>query len=97
MATLVCYSPLMIFVFGCVKGAKFLISFLPEGPKFGCNFLINVVEKIAIGFMGLLFYVAIFSYALSRFFIVVESFISLRHVPIGVYATPAWIQTLPHL
>jgi hypothetical protein len=97
MATLVCYSPLMIFVFGCVKGAKFLISFLPEGPKFGCNFLINVVGKIAIGFMGLLFYVAIFSYALSRFFIVVESFISLRHVPIGVYATPAWIQTLPHL
>lgn len=42
-------------------------------------------------------YVMIFIYAVSRIFIVVESFISLRHVPIGVYATPAWIQMLPHL
>ena len=35
-------------------------------------------------------------YALSRIYIVVESFISLRHVPIGVYAAIPWVQDMPH-
>ncbi|KAF7531305.1 hypothetical protein G7054_g9017 [Neopestalotiopsis clavispora] len=33
----------------------------------------------------------------SRCFVFVESFISLRTAPIGVYWTPAWIEMLPHL
>lgn len=33
----------------------------------------------------------------SRCFVFIESFISLRTSPIGVYWTPAWIQMLPHL
>lgn len=36
-------------------------------------------------------------YTLSRVYIVVESFISLRHVPIGVYAAIPWIQDIPHI
>ncbi|ETS78239.1 hypothetical protein PFICI_10301 [Pestalotiopsis fici W106-1] len=33
----------------------------------------------------------------ARCFVIVESFISLRSAPIGVYWTPAWIQMLPHV
>ena len=36
-------------------------------------------------------------YALARLYIVVESFISLRHVPIGVYAAVPWVQDIPHV
>ena len=36
-------------------------------------------------------------YTLSRIYIVVESFISLRHVPIGVYAAIPWVQDIPHI
>lgn len=36
-------------------------------------------------------------YILSRFYIVVEAFISLRHVPIGVYAAVPWVEAIPHV
>ena len=36
-------------------------------------------------------------YAFSRIYIVIESFISLRHVPIGVYAAVPWVQAIPHI
>ena len=36
-------------------------------------------------------------YGLSRLYIVVEAFISLRHVPIGVYAAVPWVQAIPHV
>ena len=36
-------------------------------------------------------------YAASRVYLVVESFISLRHVPIGVYAAVPWVQNIPHV
>lgn len=36
-------------------------------------------------------------YAASRLYLVVESFLSLRHVPIGVYAAVPWVQNLPHV
>ena len=36
-------------------------------------------------------------YAAARFYLVVESFISLRHVPIGVYAAVPWVQNIPHV
>ena len=32
-----------------------------------------------------------------RIYIVIEAYISLRAVPIGVYWTPAWIQMIPHV
>ena len=36
-------------------------------------------------------------YTLSRIYIVVESFIGLRHVPLGVYAAIPWVQDIPHI
>lgn len=36
-------------------------------------------------------------YTLARLYIIVESFISLRRVPIGVYLTPSWLQMIPHI
>jgi hypothetical protein len=37
------------------------------------------------------------SYIVSRAYIVVEAFVSIRKVPQGVYQTPAWSQVFPHL
>ena len=37
------------------------------------------------------------AYVLSRLYIVTEAFISLRHVPIGVYSTVPWSQNIPHI
>ena len=39
----------------------------------------------------------VFLYIAARLYIVVESLISLRHVPIGVYWTPPWLQMIPHV
>ncbi|KAL8665294.1 MAG: hypothetical protein Q9202_002345 [Teloschistes flavicans] len=36
-------------------------------------------------------------YVFSRVFIIVESFISLRHVPVGVYTDVGWTKYIPHL
>ncbi|UPK89719.1 hypothetical protein LCI18_000654 [Fusarium solani-melongenae] len=36
------------------------------------------------------------TYGVARVFIIVESFISLRLVPLGVYISPTWIQMFPH-
>ena len=46
---------------------------------------------------GTFFFALSVPYALSRIYIVVESFISLRHVPIGVYAAVPWVQAIPHV
>jgi hypothetical protein len=39
-------------------------------------------------------YVAIAFYAFARVYLVVESFVSLRRVPVGVYLTPSWLQMI---
>ena len=44
-----------------------------------------------------IFYVLSVPYALSRIYLVVESLIGLRHVPIGVYAAVPWVQAIPHV
>ena len=52
----------------------------------------------ALGYINWVLFTPIFVfYALSRIYIVVESFISLRHVPIGVYAAIPWVQDIPHI
>lgn len=54
-----------------------------------CAFLV-IILVIAIIAGALLF-------AFARVFIVVESFISLRHVPLGVYVYVGWAKYIPHL
>lgn len=43
------------------------------------------------------FWLLLLCYAAARLYLVVESFISLRHVPIGVYAAVPWVQNIPHV
>ena len=51
------------------------------------------IEIVSVGFAFLLG----LCYAAARLYLVVESFISLRHVPIGVYAAVPWVQNIPHV
>lgn len=41
--------------------------------------------------------VLVISCIVARLYIVVESFIGLRLVPIGVYWTPSWLEMIPHV
>ena len=50
----------------------------------------NILPKIYSASIALI-------YLLSRIYLVVESLISLRHVPIGAYAAIPWVQDIPHL
>ncbi|KAJ4245481.1 hypothetical protein NW762_013990 [Fusarium torreyae] len=45
---------------------------------------------------GLVFYLLALGYAFARVFIIVESFISLRHAPVGVFLSPEWVELFPH-
>ena len=36
-------------------------------------------------------------YGLSRVYLLVESFVSLRYVPVGVYVVIPWLQGIPHI
>ena len=42
-------------------------------------------------------FVCVVLYALSRIYLVAESFASLRHVPVGAYAAVPWIEDIPHI
>ncbi len=48
---------------------------------------------MGLGSAGLL----LLCYPASRLYLVVESFLSLRQVPIGVYAAVPWVQNIPHV
>ncbi|KAK0515583.1 hypothetical protein JMJ35_001617 [Cladonia borealis] len=53
---------------------------------------------VVILMFGLVIWTAMLLYVFARIFIVVESFISLRHVPIGVYEGGlGWSKYIPHL
>jgi len=39
----------------------------------------------------------IFIFGFFRLYIIIESFISLRRLPIGVFWTPSWLQMIPHI
>jgi hypothetical protein len=47
--------------------------------------------------IGVIVILSSFPYILSRLYIVAESFISLRYVPIGVYSAVPWVQNIPHI
>ncbi|KAF8861532.1 hypothetical protein BDZ45DRAFT_586806, partial [Acephala macrosclerotiorum] len=57
------------------------------------NYSIDILERLTSFALGIL----ALAYILSRFYIVIEAFISLRHVPIGAYATIPWSQNIPHI
>jgi hypothetical protein len=56
----------------------------------------NWASKLALLVLISTLWLILLCYYYSRVFIVVESFISLRLVPLGVYWTPMWLQVIPH-
>ena len=46
---------------------------------------------------SIIFALLALAYSLSRVYLVVESFISLRHAPIGAYAAVPWVEAVPHI
>lgn len=61
--------------------------------------LVRLSEKSIRWIVGLLSVAIAVVYVAARLYIVIESFISLRHVPIGVYQTPDsnFMDYIPHL
>ena len=59
-------------------------------------FLMSILY-LGIGFFFLLVGAAAISYGFARVYIVVESFISIRFVPLGVYQEISWSSYIPHL
>jgi len=53
--------------------------------------------RVALWVAAAVLVLLIILYGLSRVFIVVESFISLRNVPVSIYWTPSWLQMIPHV
>ncbi|KAK3986510.1 hypothetical protein QBC44DRAFT_402415 [Cladorrhinum sp. PSN332] len=76
-----------------VVSVVFLLGRLVADTAFGENALVVLCTWILLISMTLL----LLCVTAARVFIVVEAFISLRSVPIGVYWTPSWIQMIPHV
>ncbi|KAF7869980.1 hypothetical protein EAF04_004764 [Stromatinia cepivora] len=63
-----------------------------QSTVLGCFSLCHYIKLILLGLGGAL-------YVAARMYIVIESFISLRHIPVGVYQTPTLniMGNLPHI
>ena len=59
----------------------------------GSKLMGPLIKTVGFGLAGLL----LLCYAASRLYLVVESFLSLRQVPIGVYAAVPWVENIPHV
>jgi hypothetical protein len=57
----------------------------------------KIATKIPKAFFFFVVGLMMLAYAASRAYVIVESFISLRHLPIGAYVIPTWVQVIPHL
>ena len=86
--------PLGVTFFACLSPILVHILRYSLQRRHHMNMTINILETT----VSLILFTSLFIfYALSRIYIVVESFISLRHVPIGVYAAIPWVQDIPHI
>ncbi|KAL9582927.1 MAG: hypothetical protein Q9212_003011 [Teloschistes hypoglaucus] len=82
-------------------------SFTSENPVISTDKISNrreeaiktvftIKDLILLEVRIVLFWVITAFYVFSRVFIIVESFISLRHVPVGVYKDVGWSKYIPH-
>ena len=58
-------------------------------PLLGLICVLYLLEVILLG-------IGLPAYVFARIFLVIESFFSLRHVPVGVYAAVPWSNYIPH-
>ena len=58
---------------------------------------ITCVGGLTLGITVVYALATVIGFILARIYIVFEAFLSLRHVPIGVYAVVPWVQNIPHI
>jgi hypothetical protein len=103
---------LAISIAKCLYLSKIELSFWPfnvyegqggwreRGVDILC-FLLSLLALIVLAALllaaGCIIIGALILYIFARIFVIIESFISIRHVPIGVYADPSWARYIPHL
>jgi len=84
MWNIACFDIIITMV--VIVGLIWMMSWFGEGPE----------GSSSIALLVFYFFLLVL-FSLSRMFLVVESFISLRKIPIGVYWTPSWLQMIPHV
>lgn len=62
----------------------------------GTNLKIKLEGLLKSGFVAFVLLLAVLNLS-SRVLLTVEAFLSLRSLPVGAYAMPAWLQMMPHL
>jgi hypothetical protein len=75
---------------GFIAGTKRVITLVGDGREVRKHYRLSAL----VGCFAMLFSPLLLA---ARLFLVVESFISLRDVPSGVYATVPWAQYIPHI
>lgn len=93
----------LLVLFFCVVGAFFIAELFPDTSyddspheTTSRDWFVSIFGYLALFLGSCLGLTVLISLIAARCFIIVESFMSLRTAPIGVYWTPAWIQMFPH-
>ncbi|RSL47302.1 hypothetical protein CEP54_013473 [Fusarium duplospermum] len=104
---IVCASPVMFIIDIAFMGLVELIHYQPvtndlddkEDAEDGSPKKKSEWDYWDIGFFALTSFniPVLVMYVIARVYIVLESFLSLRCVPLGVFFSPAWLQMFPHL
>ncbi|KAK0614369.1 hypothetical protein B0T14DRAFT_570310 [Immersiella caudata] len=82
---------------GIVIATTFPAWIVLGAVRAGTDACVRTLYKYTETSLALLGRALMYAVALCRIYIVVEAFVSLPAVPIGVYWTPAWIQMIPHV
>jgi hypothetical protein len=75
----------------------FLLTFVGSWVSKLCFRYESLAEDVWATLYKLPGHLLIFSYVVARSYLVIESFISLRALPIGAFWTPSWLQMIPHV
>ena len=85
------------------RAFKWVMTFRPKngGPCVVLFFypllaLIGLVVLVLVAAFGITLYVMVLLYPVTRLYILVEAFASLRSLPVGAYNTVAWAEMWPH-
>ena len=84
---------IIICCFPCFVTFIMLSLFLTDPLESLMTNLDDIFDALAV----LSFYSVAFVYFTARVFIIVESFLSLRQSPVGVFLSPEWVELFPHI
>lgn len=77
--------------------AWFLIVYQSTGILDSLLCMPGIHRAVTLGTRKIIGRLFLLGYTLARTYIIVESFVGLRHLPIGVYWVPDWLQMVPHI